>query len=113
MLIRRIWEDNEKERPREKLLINREEAETIALGYVSVDHGNSTATGFHDDEEEIYVILKGRAILMVGEEKQEVGPGSVAYVPRNHKHSMTCISEEKLEYLYFANWPDTTTKISK
>ena len=50
---------------------------------------------------------------MVGEEKQEVGPGSVAYVPRNHKHSMTCISEEKLEYLYFANWPDTTTKISK
>ena len=50
MLIRRIWEDNEKERPREKLLINREEAETIALGYVSVDHGNSTATGFHDDE---------------------------------------------------------------
>jgi len=105
MITRRIWEENEKERPREKLLINREEAETIALGYVSVDHGNSTMTGFHDDEEEIYVILKGRAILMIGEEEREVGPGSVAYVPRNHKHSMKCISLEKLEYLYFANWP--------
>ncbi|NJD04462.1 MAG: cupin domain-containing protein [Ruminiclostridium sp.] len=105
MIIRRIWEENEKERPAEKLLINREEAETIALGYVSVDHGNSTKTGFHEDEEEIYVILKGRAILMIGEEEREVGPGSVAYVPRKHKHCMKCISDEKLEYLYFANWP--------
>ncbi len=109
MIIRKIWEENETERPSEKLLIPREEAETIALGYVSVDKGNSTATGFHDDEEEIYVILKGRAVLMIGEEEQEVGPGSVAYVPRNHKHRMKCISDEKLEYLYFANWPDAKT----
>jgi len=105
MLVRKIWEDWETERPQEKLLVNEEEAETIALGYVSVDNGNSTVTGFHDDEEEIYVILKGRAILMMDNEEQEVGPGSVAYVPRNTKHKMACISEEKLEYLYFANWP--------
>lgn len=105
MIVRKIWEENEKERPSEKLLVNREETETIALGYVSVDHGNSTSTGFHDDEEEIYVILKGRAILFIGDEEREVEPGSVAYVPRNHRHRMKCISEEKLEYLYFANWP--------
>lgn len=106
MILRKIQEDGELERPSEKLLVKREETETTALGYVSVDKGNSTKLGFHDDEEEIYVILKGRAILMIGDEEQEVGPGSVAYVPRNHKHRMTCISDEKLEYLYFANWPD-------
>lgn len=105
MIVRRIWEDHEKERPAEKLLVEREETETIALGYVSVEAGRSTNTGFHDDEEEIYVILKGRAVLTVGGEETEVGPGSVAYVPRNNKHCMKCISEEKLEYLYFANWP--------
>jgi len=110
MLVRKIWEDDEIERPKQKLLINEEEAETIALGYVSVDNGNETTTGFHDDEEEIYVILKGKAILMMGDEEEEVGPGSVAYVPINTKHKMTCISEEKLEYLYFANWPGRAKK---
>ena len=42
---------------------------------------------------------------MIGDEEKEVVPGSVAYVPKNHKHKLTCISDEKLEYLYFANWP--------
>lgn len=105
MLVRQIWEENEKVRPAEKLLVDRPETETIALGYVSKGKGEYTSLGFHDDEEEIYVILKGRAILMIGDEKQEVGPGNVAYVPRNTKHQMQCISEEPLEYLYFANWP--------
>lgn len=105
MLIRKIWEDNEKERPREKLLVTREEAETIALGYVSIRNSESTQVGFHDDEEEIYVVLKGKAILKIGDEETIVEKGSVAYVPRNKHHSMKCISNEKLEYLYFANWP--------
>ena len=105
MLIRKIWEDNEKERPREKLLVTQDEAETIALGYVSISDGESTQVGFHDDEEEIYVFLKGKAILKIGDEETVVEKGSVAYVPRNMHHSMKCISSEKLEYLYFANWP--------
>ena len=106
MLIRKIWENKEGETPSAKLLIGRNETETTALGYVSVESGCSTQISVHDDEEEIYVILNGFAILQVGHEKQEVGPGSVAYVPRNMKHKMTCISKEKLEYLYFANWPE-------
>ncbi|HOJ09835.1 MAG TPA: cupin domain-containing protein, partial [Clostridiales bacterium] len=86
MLVRKIWDENED--VKRKMLVNREEAETIALGYVSVEKGNSTQVDTHDDEEEIYVILKGRAILMIGDEKQEVGPGMIAYVPRNKKHNM-------------------------
>ncbi len=105
MLVRKIWEEEQAAGPTNKLLVKREETETIALGYVQVESGNSTNADIHDDEEEIYVILKGRAVLMVGDEKQEVGPGMVAYVPRNKKQNMTCISEENREYLYFANWP--------
>lgn len=105
MLVRKIWEENEKELPREKLLVTQEEAETIALGYVSISEGKSTQVGCHDDEEEIYVVLNGKAILKIGEEETIVEKGSVAYVPRNKHHSMKCISNEKLEYLYFANWP--------
>lgn len=104
MIIRKIWEED-KENISEKLLINPEETETIALGYVSVNPGECTKTGLHEDEEEIYVILKGKALLTIGDEACEVSMGDTAYVSRNHVHRMKCISEEKLEYLYFANWP--------
>jgi len=105
MLVRKIWEENEETGAKNRLLIKREETETIALGYVQVKSGDSTKVDIHSDEEEIYVILNGKAILMVGDEMSEVGPGMVAYVPKNKKHNMKCISEENLEYLYFANWP--------
>jgi mannose-6-phosphate isomerase-like protein (cupin superfamily) len=102
----KIWDEDREDTPGEKLLIDRNETETIALGYVSIFKGESTQLGFHDDEEEIYVILKGRAVLALGDETKEVGAGETVYVPRNTEHRMRCISDEKLEYLYFANWPE-------
>ena len=105
MLIRHIWDLPNEEKTQEKILFDVGETETIALGRVTVEPGGTTQEGFHPDEEEVYVILKGRARLMVGDDIQVVGPGDTVYVPRNHRHRMACISEENLEYLYFANWP--------
>lgn len=105
MLVNHIWDAPGEEKQREKVLFNLDKTETIALGRVTVEPGGSTQVGFHTDEEEVYVILKGRALLTIGSEQAEVGPGDTAYVPRNNRHQMTCISEECLEYLYFANWP--------
>ena len=84
------------------MLVKKEEAETIAMGYVSAEKGKSTQIDILTMKKKSCYI-KGRAILMI-EMKTEVEPGMVAYVPRN-KHNMTCISDENLEYLYFANWP--------
>jgi mannose-6-phosphate isomerase-like protein (cupin superfamily) len=106
MKIVKIWENESTDVPREKMLIARDETERIELGYVSRLNGESTPLGFHDDEEEIYVILKGRAILKLGDEEKEVSAGDTVYVPRCTEHRMRCISDEKLEYLYFANWPE-------
>lgn len=105
MLVRHIWDVNgEKKRP-EKVLFDRDVTETVAFGRITVKPGKSTQTCLHTDEEEIYVILKGKALLTVGNELQEVRQGDAAYVPRNTRHQMACISDEDLEYLYFANWP--------
>ena len=104
MYIKKISECNEI-RPGERILVPRGDTETVALGHVTVKKGSSTKTGFHDDEEEVYLILRGKAAVMLGEEQQEAGPGTVVYVPRNTSHKMTCISDEDLEYVYFANWP--------
>lgn len=106
MIIRKIWDDSIPPFQRERMLLNLSEAETIAIGYVALQPGESTNVGFHDNEEEGYVVLSGRARLMLGDALEELEKGHVVYVPRNTPHRMTCISDEPLEYLYFANFPD-------
>lgn len=106
MIIRKIWDESIPPFQRERMLLDLPEAETIAIGYVALQPGESTDIGLHDDEEEGYVVLSGRARLMLGDSLHELEKGHVVYVPRNTPHRMTCISEEPLEYLYFANYPD-------
>lgn len=105
MLVRHIWDAQEDKKQQEKTLFDLDVTENIALGRVTVKPGKSTQMALHTDEEEIYVIMKGRALLTLGNELQEVRQGDAAYVPRNTRHQLACISDENLEYLYFANWP--------
>lgn len=106
MKIRKIWSDDIPAFARERILLDLPETETIAIGYVALKPGEETDIGLHDDEEEAYVVLSGRARLMLGDAFCELEKGAVVYVPRNTPHRMTCISEVPLEYLYFANFPD-------
>lgn len=49
-------------------------------------------------EDEVYVVVKGRAKLRVGEEERPMAPGSIAYVPRGVEHRFFDV-EEDLEVL--------------
>ena len=89
MIIRKIWDKEIEPFQRERLLLNLNETETIALGYVALQPGESTQIGLHDNEEEGYVVLSGRARLMLGDELCELEKGNVVYVPRNTPHRMT------------------------
>lgn len=104
MLTNRIWDPDTL--PDERLLFDRGVTESVELGRVTVQPGQTTNLGLHTDEEEIYVLLRGRALLRLGDETRECRPGDTVYVPRNTRHQMTCVSAEPLSYLYFANWPD-------
>lgn len=84
------------------------EAETISSNYVRLHKGQSTPLGNHDDEEEVYVIMGGRASLRLNGTTCEVEFGDVVYIPRDVEHQATCISEEDFEYICVANWPDRT-----
>ncbi|MFK7691636.1 cupin domain-containing protein [Paenibacillus sp. HJGM_3] len=83
-----------------------EGAETISSNYVRVKQGQSTPEGLHDDEEELYIIIGGKARLELGDSVSEVEKGDVVYIPRNVRHRATCLSEEDFEYICVANWPD-------
>lgn len=49
-------------------------------------------------EDEVYHVVRGRAMIRVGEEDRPVGPGSVVYVAAGVPHCFHAI-EEELEVL--------------
>jgi mannose-6-phosphate isomerase-like protein (cupin superfamily) len=51
-------------------------------------------------EDEIYFVIEGKARLRVGEQEQEVGPGSILYVQATADHSFFDV-EENLTLLAF------------
>jgi mannose-6-phosphate isomerase-like protein (cupin superfamily) len=53
-------------------------------------------------EDEIYVVIAGRATLVSGGEEAEVRPGSVMYVPAGEVHRFTDIAEDLAVLVVFA-----------
>ena len=53
-------------------------------------------------EDEVYVVLSGRARLRAGDRDGPVGPGSVAFVARNVPHRFHDITERLSVLVFFA-----------
>jgi mannose-6-phosphate isomerase-like protein (cupin superfamily) len=53
-------------------------------------------------EDEVYVVVAGRAVLAVGDAEHPVGPGSVVYVPRTVPHRFHDVSERLSVLVVFA-----------
>ena len=103
-MARKIEESQREEKTGNLLLVPRKMSEAIELGLVRLKKGEKNRLAVHPDEEEGYLILKGKGLLLLGEAKQPVAAGMVAYIPRNTQHQIECTSDEPLEYVYFASW---------
>ncbi len=53
-------------------------------------------------EDEIYYVLRGRAVARVGGEERPVGPGTVLFVGANVEHRFHSISEALVLLVFFA-----------
>ncbi len=61
----------------------------LSIYLMTVTHANPHA----HDEAQVYVIQSGRGIAEVGDERQEVGPGCLVYVPGGVRHALTPLGE--------------------
>jgi mannose-6-phosphate isomerase-like protein (cupin superfamily) len=69
----------------------------MSVGFYALPvHGQDPQTPHHEDE--VYIILRGRAQLSIGDHSHAVAPGSVAFVPAKVEHRFHAI-EEPLEVL--------------
>jgi mannose-6-phosphate isomerase-like protein (cupin superfamily) len=53
-------------------------------------------------EDEVYVVMAGRGAIIVGDERREVGVGSVVFVPRTMPHRFVDIAEALEVLVLFA-----------
>ncbi|AZQ72552.1 MULTISPECIES: cupin domain-containing protein [Streptomyces] len=65
----------------------------MSVGLYALDAGASDPQGPHA-QDEVYVVVSGRASITVGTETTTVGRGSVVYVPAGTPHKFHHISED-------------------
>ncbi|MGI6453578.1 MAG: cupin domain-containing protein [Syntrophomonadaceae bacterium] len=69
----------------------------VVLGKLSV--GGAAHRHSHPDLEHGYYLLKGKCIIEVGGESQEIQPGMAVFVPQGVEHELTVL--EPVEVLVF------------
>lgn len=73
----------------------------LSVGLYRLDKGAEDPQTPHT-EDEIYFVMAGRGWLKVGEDDQEVRPGSIAYVPARAVHRFHDITEDLELLVLFA-----------
>jgi mannose-6-phosphate isomerase-like protein (cupin superfamily) len=73
----------------------------LSVGTYSVPRGGVDDQVPHT-EDEIYVVISGRALLQAGEDGTVVGPGSVIYVAAGEEHRFTDVTEDLAAIVLFA-----------
>ena len=58
----------------------------------------------HDDDE-VYLVLQGKARMRIGEQERAVGPGTALYVGASTEHSFFEIEEDMTLLVMFAQSP--------
>lgn len=73
----------------------------LSVGTYSVPAGGTDGQSPHT-EDEIYVVMAGRAALQAGGDRVDVRPGSVLYVPAGEQHRFVDVTEDLAVLVLFA-----------
>ena len=61
---------------------------SLFLGLNTFEAGQRQAPHVHDGADKFYLLLSGKARMIVGDETREVGPGIVVWAPAGEPHGV-------------------------
>ena len=74
----------------------------LSCGLYTLPAGSEDKQTTHD-EDEVYFVLKGRAIVDLDGERQPIGPGTILYVPADRPHSFEEVEEDLSLLVFFGS----------
>lgn len=63
---------------------------------ITVALGHKLSLQYHHKRAEHWVVVQGKAIVQIGDDEFETGPGEYRYIPMGQKHRLTNIGETEL-----------------
>jgi quercetin dioxygenase-like cupin family protein len=72
--------------------------QAISMQISEIPVGSEQPLHNHDPEQ-CYYIIKGKGLMIIEEETNEVSAGDAVYIPSNKKHGIKNLGEDFLEYL--------------
>lgn len=71
----------------------------LAITWVDGAPGSEQALHRHDANEQVYVIVRGRGTMKAGGEEQDVGPGTMVFIPPGIDHAIRNTGSETLTFI--------------
>ena len=65
----------------------------LTVGRFDVAKGEAPPFHLHTREDEIFMLIKGEALLWLGEEQMELSEGGIVYLPKNIPHGYRIVSD--------------------
>lgn len=87
-------------------------SENLAITWVDCPPGSQQGLHRHDTEEQVYVIVRGRGAMIVGDEELEVSEGTLVFVPPGSDHAIRNMSAEMMSYVSATSPPFSAELVS-
>jgi mannose-6-phosphate isomerase-like protein (cupin superfamily) len=71
----------------------------LAITWVRGEPGSQQGLHAHEDSEQVYVIVRGRGLMIVDNEEREVEAGQAILIPAGAEHAIRNTGSEPLEYV--------------
>ena len=82
-------------------------ATKLWAGVTIIEEGSSSNPHLHDDAEEIFYVISGAGRVKVGEEEEDIGPGSCIFIPPKTLHQLMNTGNVELKVLAVISPPFT------
>jgi mannose-6-phosphate isomerase-like protein (cupin superfamily) len=71
----------------------------LAVTWVEAPPGSEQPSHRHEESEQAYVIVRGRGLMKVADERREVTRGTLVLIPPGSLHSIESVGDEPLVYV--------------
>jgi mannose-6-phosphate isomerase-like protein (cupin superfamily) len=76
------------------------QAAGFCMGYVTLEPKGGQVPWHSQDQEEVYLVLKGAGEMCLGEERAALAEGQAVFIPSGVFHQLTNTGNESLALLY-------------